>query len=118
MKESPTIAAAAEESRLKAENGGIPPLRLKYCPNCPLDNYYQIWTPTIEHRFPFNLPVPPDGYIELRNDWAKLRSSDDELYNQYLLKLSIESHRLDTTFQLTEKVSPLFSNILCVENRN
>ena len=65
-----------------------------------------MWKPTKELRFPFNLPVPPDGYIELRNDWAKLRSSDDEIFNQYLLKLTIESHRLDNTFLLTEKVSP------------
>ena len=75
--------------------------------NLSLDSYYQIWTPTRDHRFPFNLPVPPDGYIELRNDWAKLRSSDEILYDQYLLKTAIESHRLETTFQLTEKVSPV-----------
>jgi hypothetical protein len=88
-KKVPTITAAAEELRLNAEN----------------DSFHQIWKPTREHRFPFNLPVPPDGYIELRNDWAKLRSSDDTLFDKYLLKLSIESNRLDSTFLLTERSS-------------
>ena len=98
-----------EELRLKAENGRDPPpskILALLLLILSLDCYYQMWKPTKELRFPFNLPVPPDGYIELRNDWAKMRSSDDELYNQYLLKLAIESHRLDTNFLLTEKVSP------------
>lgn len=105
-KEAPAITAAVEESRLKAENGGISHLNDWPClsRNLSLDNYYQIWKPTKEHRFPFNLLVPPDGYIDLRNDWAKLRSSDDGLFDQYLLKLSIESHRFYATFLLTEKV--------------
>ncbi|KAF8797595.1 hypothetical protein BYT27DRAFT_7152564 [Phlegmacium glaucopus] len=85
--ESPIITEAVEELRLKAEE----------------DSYYQVWKPTREHRFPFNLPVPPDGHVELRNDWAVLRSSSDVLLDKYLLKLSIETNRLETTFLLTEK---------------
>ena len=110
-KEEPAITASVEELRSKAEKGGICHLKFHRFANLSLDSYYQIWKPTKEHRFPFNLPVPPDGYNELRNDWAKLRSSDDTLFDKYLLKLSIETNRLDTVFLLTERVSTPFYTV-------
>ncbi|TFK31903.1 hypothetical protein BDQ12DRAFT_68582 [Crucibulum laeve] len=65
------------------------------------------WKKTREHRFPTNLPYPPDGFQELKNQWQALTadvSTGTSFIDAYMRKLAIETNHVESVFLLTEEV--------------
>ncbi|KAI0317246.1 hypothetical protein OF83DRAFT_166253 [Amylostereum chailletii] len=69
-------------------------------------SYYQTWRPTKQHRFPTNLPKPPPGHQEVKDEWQVLTPATplvSPFLSNYMKKLAIDTNHLEGTFHITEE---------------
>ena len=57
-----------------------------------------------DHRFPANIPHPPFGAQDVKDEWQELIWEGSTFFDAYLKKSAIETNHVKSTFLLTQGV--------------